>query len=87
MEILFLFAEVKNHPYFNGIDWDKVAEGKGQRPYEAHPIEVDYNKTMDLSEELEMDANDELDASVLERLRSKFQNEFDDGELLTQFCR
>lgn len=71
---------MKNHPYFDGIDWDKVAEGKTQRPYEAHPIAINYDKTLDLAEELdgdrdeELDANDELDASVLMRLQSKFHH-------------
>lgn len=79
----YSFAEVKNHPYFNGIDWNKVADGTIQRPYEAHSIEIDYDKPLDLVKELEMDANDTLDASVLKRLRSEFDQEFDDSMDLT----
>lgn len=73
IKIVF-FVELKNHPYFSGMDWDKVAARKSTPPFQAYEIQVNEKNPQNIVELLKIDVNDdELDENLTERFRSKLQ--------------
>lgn len=63
--------DLKKHPYFNGIDWNQVAEKTCKPPFKPKRIEYDDEERIDLVERLNINANEKIDETILERLRSK----------------
>lgn len=62
---------MKSHPYFNGVDWGKVAERTFKSPFEPSKIEMTLNNSTDLIKELKIDGSD-IDAALAERFFSEF---------------
>lgn len=65
------FAELKSHPFFNGIDWAKVAE-RIDPPFAPSKIEINDADRMDIRTVRKMNVNNELDVAIAEELRGKF---------------
>lgn len=63
--------ELKSLPYFEGIDWEQVAHGKFEPPFEAVEIEIDEDP-LDPEELFEFHIDSELTPSLIDRFRSKF---------------
>lgn len=64
--------EVKNHAFFNGIDWEKVAERENDPPYAPTDLHVTQHTTLDLMAELNIDLDDEIDEYLIQRFSSMF---------------
>lgn len=62
--IIIFFEGLKNHPYFNGIDWDEEMEGTDP-VFEPTEIEINEDNTIDITKELKL--NYSLDESIIER--------------------
>lgn len=59
------------HPYFNGVDWKLVAEGKFHLPYEPYDLQIDWQNPIEFVAFFEIGIDDdELDANLIERFRS-----------------
>lgn len=71
MCVCVLKIELKNLPYFNGIDWDAIYGRKCQPPFEPTEFEFDERNPIDLVARLNIDVNEKLDEAVLKRLCSK----------------
>lgn len=41
------FSELKNHAYFDGIDWQKVTERKNDAPFEPTDLKINVKKPLD----------------------------------------
>lgn len=69
MELItnFDFAELKNHPFFNGIDWAKVAERTCDPPFAPNEMQIDEEASLDW-DLLQLDVDNELEAAVADRL-------------------
>lgn len=65
---------MKNHPYFDGIDWDMVIRGVSDPPFE--PAELESNEKLDYDNFKNdfIGLNDELDAITVEQLRGELTN-------------
>lgn len=66
---MLFFVEIKNHPYFEGIDWESVAERKSKPLFDPIEIQINENDLVDLTTKLNIDVNEEIDGFILERLR------------------
>lgn len=73
---ILLFSELKNHPYFHGIDWEQVADRKCDAPFEPIEILLDQNDHLDLFELMEIDVNYKLDAITAKRIHSELKEEY-----------
>lgn len=67
---LFDFLDLKNHPYFDGIDWEKVAARESEPPYEPSEFHYNLGDPVDLETELKMQTSQELEPSVAEKFKS-----------------
>lgn len=63
---------MKNHPFFGGIDWEQVAKGEFIPSYEPNELQIDYENPKELAKLFHISADDNLDADLVERFRSKF---------------
>lgn len=70
---VFLSTEIKNHPYFHGVDWDGVAARESEPPYEPSEYQFNLEHPIDLATKLEIDADNELDPSVAEQFQSRLK--------------
>lgn len=66
---------MKNHPFFDGIDWKKVADRKMEPPFQPHPIKINENFSYDLTPLLNIPIDDEFRATVGEQFHCKFDGE------------
>lgn len=66
----FHFPELKLHPYFNGTDWNEVAQKTSLAPYEAKETLVE-EKALDLVALLKIGVNDDFDEELNARFQSK----------------
>lgn len=66
-------VDLKNHPFFDGINWKMVAENAFDPPYESIEIQTNLDKPIDLAALLGDGINDELDDTLHNRFRSKFR--------------
>lgn len=67
-------AELKNHPYFEGVDWEKVAEKKSTPPFEPkknYGSQLNMDNPQELSVVFAEFINDEVDPAVAARFPSK----------------
>lgn len=64
-------VEMKKHPYFNGIDWEKEAEDTDP-VFEPTAIRINEDNPIDATKELKF--NYLLDESIIERLSSKLND-------------
>lgn len=71
-----LFLDLKDHPYFNGIDWEMVAARQSEPPYEPNEFHFELGDSVDLEAELEIQPTEELEPSVAEKFKSMFKNKF-----------
>lgn len=60
---------MKSHPFFNGIDWAKVAERKSESPFEPNEFQIDNEESLNIREKHKMHLDDELDAAIAEELQ------------------
>lgn len=68
--------ELKSHPYFDGIDWDKIAQRNSEPPFEPTEMETKINYD---------DILVPLDLDTLMRDKKEFATENDsdvDGDLI-----
>lgn len=77
---MFVFLkELKSLPYFNGIDWEKVVNGLYDppfapfAPFEATEFQVNIQTKLDHEALFANDADDQLDADVVDRFRGKLK--------------
>lgn len=65
-----LLADVKNHPYFHGVDWEKVDARESEPPFEAKEIQSELGDPFDVRAHLKIFKADELEPSVAEKFQS-----------------
>lgn len=70
---LFL-SELKNLPYFHGIDWQLVAEGKSDPPFDPSTTELELDNPQNKTELFNNEMDDTLAAIIAEKFQSKSQN-------------
>lgn len=66
-EFIF-FIELKNHQFFKGIDWKKVAKRELKPPFEPNEVEIIQKYSIDLSPLLRIAIDDEFQATINERI-------------------
>lgn len=71
---VILFLELKNHSFFDGIDWASVAQSKSIPTYQPNVLEIDYDNPIDLALALEISDDDDIDADLVERFQSKMKH-------------
>lgn len=72
------FAELKNHPYFNGVDWKMVAKRRSDPPYKPAKRRINLESPFDYLASLKIGTDDMLNGSIIELLRSKFIVKFNE---------
>lgn len=68
--MLVLVLELKQHPYFDGINWADVAERRCRPPCEPTEFSLEADDKLDI-EQLKIGIAQKIDAHVAERLRRK----------------
>lgn len=61
------------HPYFKGIDWNKVVARTSKPPFESNEIQVNQEYAQNIIEVLKINVYDELEATLVNRFSSKLQ--------------
>lgn len=73
MRLNLLFSvELKNHQYFEGVDWEKVNEKRLASPFGPINTQIRMGHILDLRKKLKINENDYIDADTAERLNGKF---------------
>lgn len=67
----YFSAELKKHSYFNGVDWEMVAEKRSDPPYEPTQRRMNLEHPFDYLASRELGTDDMLDESIIELLRSE----------------
>lgn len=64
---------MKQHPWFDGIDWQKVADRTCDPPFKpVAESKVNFEKPLDLVVHLEIDCNEDLDEGLVNKFCSKW---------------
>lgn len=70
---MILFAELKNQAYFDGIDWDMLADGRSDAPFNPNNIQINLKTPTNLADLLETAINDEHEPIRAEYYCSKLE--------------
>lgn len=70
-ELFKFVSELKDHPFFEGIDWAKVANRQCNAPYEPNEIEINQLAPLNLTELFKSDVDDDDDMEELEPTQAK----------------
>lgn len=65
---------LKNHPFFDGIDWRKVNDRGYEPPFEPVETKINWANGKHITEVLDIDNDDEIDATLIDRFRSEFKH-------------
>lgn len=72
-DFFFSFKELKNHHYFDGIEWENVANRECEPPFAPPAIQLNEENQRDLDEVLGYGVDHELSEAVVEKFRGKFK--------------
>lgn len=70
------FLELKSHPFFDGIDWEKVAERKTEPPFEPTEVNKNLGDPLDSKTLFETEIDEESEAALVEKFRSESKRKF-----------
>lgn len=74
---------MKNLPYFDGIDWEKVAERKNDPPFEPIQFELNVSSPLDVTKEfVDDDDYSEHELEYLPKFSSKLNERWPDAALI-----
>lgn len=65
------FVELKNHAFFNGIDWQLVADRRGAPAFELKELQINFENELNLTESHDIFFNDHNEASLNKRFPGK----------------
>lgn len=68
-------VDLKNHPYFDGVDWQQVAERKSDPPFEPNDIQEDQGSEQDVVKLFELGVVT-LGATVVEQFRRELRTAY-----------
>lgn len=71
MCVLIFSVELKKQPFFQGVDWHKVADRTSEPPYERTHVQLNQQQPTDVRALFKINEDDELDAIIAEKLRGK----------------
>lgn len=72
-------AELKNHPYFHGINWDRVAERTFHAPFESNVFEIDHGIPMDPASLFNITLDGGVKETTRDRLNCELKEESSDS--------
>lgn len=72
----YCFLELKNHPFFDGIDWQKVAERQNDPPFEATELEIKAETPLDPVSLFGIGFDDEPKKFFVKKFQGKFPRSF-----------
>lgn len=67
------FLELKNQPYFDGINWEQTTQRQNDPPFEASEITLNDEHPLNVESLFGDRADDKLDESILEKFSSKWK--------------
>lgn len=68
-------SELKNQPYFVGIDWEEVAEGMSSPPFNPDEIQINLENPSNIAALLETAIDDEHEPIRAEHFPSKLNDD------------
>lgn len=67
------FLELKGHPFFSGIDWEKVAERTSDPPFEPMGADINMGDPFDSDTLYESKIDEDTEAALAEEFRRELK--------------